>query len=408
MNTSLGQSPGSQPVHLDRILKRFGDFVAVRDLSLEVRAGEFVTLLGPSGCGKSTTLKIIAGLLPQDGGEIRFGTRRVDMLPSNRRNVGLVFQNYALFPHMTVAENVAFGLRMRHWPKARRDRRVEELLALVRLEGLGARKPGQLSGGQQQRVAVARALAFGPDLVLLDEPLSNLDAKLREQVRLDLRNIQRKAGQTTIFVTHDQIEALVMSDRVVLMNHGVIEQVGEPQALYESPATEFAARFIGANNLVAGTFLGNGSEGAVAVPGLDQPIAATSRAPGVAASNQPIWICIRPEQLGIDRPEHGPRAPEPGAFPARVVDVVFQGTSILVDLDSRGIGPLRAERPPAEVGGLRPGDEVLLRIMGCHLVPRDPAQAKSGRPDLRELDEDAGASPPADLPQRSKPEKAAS
>ena len=382
----------------------------MRDLSLEVGAGEFVTLLGPSGCGKSTTLKIIAGLLPQDGGEIRFGDRRVDMLPANRRNVGLVFQNYALFPHMTVAENIAFGLRMRRWPKARRDARVDELLSLVRLDGMGARKPGQLSGGQQQRVAVARALAFEPDLVLLDEPLSNLDAKLREQVRLDLRNIQRRAGQTTIFVTHDQIEALVMSDRVVLMNHGVIEQVGEPQALYESPATEFAARFIGANNLVAGTLKAVGPSSAAAVPGLDVPITASSRAPGVDAPGQAVWICIRPEQLGVDRAERMQRAAGPGHLPAKVVDVVFQGTSILLDLECQGLGPLRAERPPAEVGGLRPGEDVLVRVTGCHLVPRDAGKGRSGQPaappPLIEAP-DAGASPSVASEAR-RPEKAAS
>ena len=218
MNPDHRKSTGSQPVHLSSVVKKFGPLYAVREFSLDVEAGEFVTLLDPSGCGKTTTLRMIAGLLVQDSGEIRFGSRRVDMLPSNKRNIGLVFQNYALFPHMTVAENVGFGLRMRGWSRARQREKVDEFLALVRLEGLGGRKPGQLSGGQQQRVAVARALAFDPDLVLLDEPLSNLDAKLREQVRLDLRAIQRRAGQTTIFVTHDQVEALVMSDRVVLMN----------------------------------------------------------------------------------------------------------------------------------------------------------------------------------------------
>jgi ABC-type Fe3+/spermidine/putrescine transport system ATPase subunit len=237
MDVAARAPMSSQSVHLDHVLKKFGMFVAVRDLSLDVEAGEFVTLLGPSGCGKTTTLRMIAGLMPQDGGEIRFGTRRVDLLPANERNVGLVFQNYALFPHMTVAENVGFGLRMRGWSRARQQAQVAQYLALVRLDELADRKPGQLSGGQQQRVAVARALAFDPDLVLLDEPLSNLDAKLREQVRLDLRAIQRQAGQTTIFVTHDQVEALVMSDRVVLMNQGDIEQIGPPQELYTRPAT---------------------------------------------------------------------------------------------------------------------------------------------------------------------------
>ena len=291
-------SSTSQSVHLEHVMKKFGAYVAIRNLSLDVAAGEFVTLLGPSGCGKTTTLRMIAGLMPQDGGEIRFGSRRVDLLPANKRNVGLVFQNYALFPHMTVAENVGFGLRMRGWSKEKQRQRVEEFIALVRLDGLGGRKPGQLSGGQQQRVAVARALAFNPDLVLLDEPLSNLDAKLREQVRLDLRAIQRRAGQTTIFVTHDQVEALVMSDRVVLMNQGAIEQIGPPQALYTSPATEFAARFIGANNLIPGHYLGGDTARADGVP---LTVTTGSRAAGVTQANQPVWICVRPEQIQVER-----------------------------------------------------------------------------------------------------------
>jgi ABC-type Fe3+/spermidine/putrescine transport system ATPase subunit len=361
---------GSQPVSLEQITKRFGEFHAIRELSLEVAAGEFVTLLGPSGCGKTTTLKIVAGLLPQDGGIIRFGSRRVDMLPSNKRNVGLVFQNYALFPHMTVAENIAFGLRMRGWPQSSRDRRVEELLAVVRLEGLGARKPSQLSGGQQQRVAVARALAFGPDLVLLDEPLSNLDAKLRDEVRLELRDIQRRTHQTTIFVTHDQVEALVMSDRIVLMNNGVIEQVGTPRELYAAPATEFAARFVGANNLVPGTLLATDPAPSASVGGLDWPISADSAGPGVTARNQPVWICIRPEQLRLSAAHGKKRDGERPALAAQVTDVVFQGTSILVDVEGQGIGHIRAERPPEEVAMLRPGDDVSLTILGAHLVPR--------------------------------------
>jgi len=377
MNMMTRAPCGSQPVSLEQISKKFGDSYAVRDLSLDVAAGEFVTLLGPSGCGKSTTLKIIAGLMPQDGGEIRFGTRRVDMLPSNKRNVGLVFQNYALFPHMTVNDNIAFGLRMRGWPRADRAARVNELLSLVRLEGLGERKPAQLSGGQQQRVAVARALAFGPDLVLLDEPLSNLDAKLRDEVRLDLRDIQRRARQTTIFVTHDQVEALVMSDRIVLMNHGVIEQVASPRDLYAVPATEFAARFVGANNLIPGTLVSGSPTPHAAAAGLDAPIAADTLAPGIAGKDQPLWICIRPEQLGVAKVER-PSAADPRSLVARVSDMVFQGTSILVDMERQGIGRLRAERPPEEVGALRPGDEVNLKILGCHLVPRKTLESQAG------------------------------
>jgi ABC-type Fe3+/spermidine/putrescine transport system ATPase subunit len=369
MRVQPAHAGGSQPVHLDHIMKRFGDTYAVRELSLDVDAGEFVTLLGPSGCGKSTTLKMIAGLLPQDGGEIRFGSRRVDMLPANKRNVGLVFQNYALFPHMTVAENIAFGLRMRRWPRARRTTRVDELLALVRLEGLGGRKPGQLSGGQQQRVAVARALAFDPDLVLLDEPLSNLDAKLREQVRLDLRDIQRRAGQTTIFVTHDQVEALVMSDRIVLMNHGVVEQVGAPQDLYTTPATEFAARFIGANNLIPGSFVHEQPRLMATATGFPEPLVVTSRSPGVAAIDQPVWICIRPEQIQIGGPAHAAGDAAARPVPATVTDLIFQGTSILADLDTP-LGPLRAERSPGEMAEIRIGDTISTTVLGCHLVPR--------------------------------------
>ncbi len=356
--------PGpSQSVSLRHVLKKFGSFLAVRDLSLEVAAGEFVTLLGPSGCGKTTTLRMIAGLMPQDGGEIRFGDRRVDLLPANRRNVGLVFQNYALFPHMTVAENIGFGLRMRGWPKAKQQAQIDRYLALVRLEGLAGRKPGQLSGGQQQRVAVARALAFGPDLVLLDEPLSNLDAKLREQVRIDLRAIQREARQTTLFVTHDQVEALAMSDRVVLMNQGEIEQIGAPQELYTRPATEFAARFIGANNLIAGQLVEGGEAPRVAIEGQDIALRASSSA---GAVGQTVWLCVRPEQVKISAIAEGP----PDAVAARLTDMIFQGGTMLVEAAAPGIGKLRAECPPAEVAQLRPGDAVMLSLDGGHVVAR--------------------------------------
>jgi len=373
MNMMADKPNGSQPISLDHITKRFGEFYAVKNLSLDVAAGEFVTLLGPSGCGKTTTLKIIAGLTPQDGGEIRFGPRRVDMLPANKRNVGLVFQNYALFPHMTVNENIAFGLRMRGWRRSAQVPRVAELLSLVRLEGLGDRRPAQLSGGQQQRVAVARALAFGPDLVLLDEPLSNLDAKLRDEVRLDLRDIQRRAKQTTIFVTHDQVEALVMSDRIILMNQGVIEQVASPRELYAVPATEFAARFVGANNLIPGVLVSAGTEFAATTPGFDAPVLAATAAPHVTTKGQPVWICIRPEQLTLDR--NG--GTDACALTVTVTDVVFQGTSILVDLERPGLGHLRSERPPEEAAGLRPGDKMNLRILGCHLVPRNNVQSQA-------------------------------
>ncbi|WP_454854335.1 ABC transporter ATP-binding protein [Rhizobium binxianense] len=360
----LHQTEGrSQAVHINRIRKTFGSFQAVQDFTLDIGAGEFVTFLGPSGCGKSTTLKILAGLLPQDSGEIRFGDRRIDMLPPNKRNIGLVFQNYALFPHMTVAENVAFGLRMRGWGGRQKKTRVDQLLALVRLEGLADRKPDQLSGGQQQRVAVARALAFEPDLVLLDEPLSNLDAKLREQVRLDLRDIQRSARQTTVFVTHDQVEALVMSDRIVLMNAGKVEQVGTPVELYATPLTEFGARFVGANNLLKAKLAGSGANRSAVIEGMAQPIPLTTVSSQI--SGEAIWCCIRPEHILF-----GETVPGGRKFAAKIVDKIYQGTTVLIDLEIAGIERLRAERPASEAEKINVGDKVQVEFERTHAVAR--------------------------------------
>jgi ABC-type Fe3+/spermidine/putrescine transport system ATPase subunit len=355
----------SQPVHIGHIRKSFGAFSALKDFSLDIAAGEFVTFLGPSGCGKSTTLKILSGLMPQDAGEIRFGDRRIDMLPANKRNIGLVFQNYALFPHMTVAENIAFGLRMRGWSNARKKARTDDMLTLVRLEGLADRRPEQLSGGQQQRVAVARALAFEPDLVLLDEPLSNLDAKLREQVRLDLRDIQRKAGQTTVFVTHDQVEALVMSDRIVLMNAGRIDQVGTPVDLYSTPSTEFGARFVGANNLLKATITGIGTDPHAHVEGAGLSIWLTTVSPLVTGPD--IWCCVRPEHIAIQMPAE--TRPDSGIL-ARVTDKIYQGTTVLLDIEIPGVETMRAERPTSEANRINIGQTVSVLFEQAHAVPR--------------------------------------
>jgi spermidine/putrescine ABC transporter ATP-binding subunit len=232
------------------LTKRFGAHTAVDAIDLAVAPGEFVTLLGPSGCGKTTTLNMIAGFLTPDDGHIRLQGKTVETLPPFRRDLGLVFQDYALFPHMTVAENVGFGLRMRKVARAEIARRVEEALALVQLAGLGARRPGQLSGGQRQRVALARALVIRPAMLLLDEPLSNLDLKLREEMRIEISALQRKLGIATVFVTHDQGEALTMSDRVAVMRAGRIEQIGPPADIYEHPVNRFVATFIGGINLL--------------------------------------------------------------------------------------------------------------------------------------------------------------
>lgn len=239
----------SEPaLRLAGIEKRYGATVAVAGVDLEVGEGEFVTLLGPSGCGKTTTLGLIAGFFPPTRGEIYLKGRPVANLPPFRRDIGVVFQDYALFPHMTVGENVAFGLKMRDLKKAEIGQRVREALDLVQLAGLSERRPLELSGGQRQRVALARALVIRPTVLLLDEPLSNLDLKLREEMRVEIAGLQRRLGITTVFVTHDQGEALVMSDRIAVMNAGRIEQVGRPAEIYERPATRFVAEFIGRMN----------------------------------------------------------------------------------------------------------------------------------------------------------------
>jgi len=237
---------------LDRVTKRYGDFHAVREVSLGVADGEFVVLLGPSGCGKTTTLRMIAGFIAPTAGAIALGGRDVTALPPWKRNAGLVFQSYALFPHLSVAENVAFGLEMRKLAKAEVAPRVAEALKLVRLGHLAERLPRQLSGGQQQRVALARALAIRPDVLLLDEPLSNLDAKLRLEVRIEIRELQRQLGLTTVMVTHDQEEALTMADRLVVMNEGAVRQIGTQRDLYERPTDRFVAGFVGRSAFLSG------------------------------------------------------------------------------------------------------------------------------------------------------------
>ena len=238
---------------LEKLTKKFGTHLAVDGLSLEVEKGEFIALLGPSGCGKTTTLQMIAGFVEPTAGAIRLEGRDLLAIKPAKRGLGIVFQSYALFPHMTVAENVAFGLEMQGVAAAERTKRVAETLELVGLGAFAARFPRQMSGGQQQRVALARALVIRPNILLLDEPLSNLDAKLREEMQIELRQIQRTVGTTTILVTHDQAEAMALSERIVVMNQGRAEQIGPPHEAYERPATPFVANFLGKTNLVNGT-----------------------------------------------------------------------------------------------------------------------------------------------------------
>ncbi len=283
-------------LRLDGVTKRFGIVIAVDDVSFEVPRGAFATLLGPSGCGKTTTLRMIAGFYDPDAGDIVVGGRRINELPAHRRGTAMVFQDYALFPHMTVRDNVGYGLGVQGVASAARAKRVADTLAFVGLGGLGDRWPSQLSGGQQQRVAVARALIVRPEILLLDEPLSNLDAKLREQLRGEMRELQRRLGMTFVYVTHDQEEALSLSDLIVVMHDGRVEQAGTPEEIYYRPRTSFVADFIGSVNLVPASILEiAGDDALVAFGGRRASVrvpAGLTLAPGAA-----VRLCLRPEAL---------------------------------------------------------------------------------------------------------------
>jgi putative spermidine/putrescine transport system ATP-binding protein/spermidine/putrescine transport system ATP-binding protein len=287
-------------VRLDGVIKRFGDVVALHEVSLPVRCGELMTLLGPSGCGKTTVLNLVAGFFSADGGEILIDGERVNDMPTYRREIGMMFQNYALFPHMTVAANVGYGLRMRGLSKAEIGRRVRDALALVKLAGYDDRRPRQLSGGQQQRVALARALVINPKVLLLDEPFSALDKNLRASMQVELRDIQQKLGVTTIFVTHDQSEALSLSDRLAVMSEGRIRQLGTPEDVYRRPSDRFVASFVGDTNVLRARL--DRSDGSHAIVALGPVRIRVPSAPlqGLAAP-APIDLFLRPEQLAVTR-----------------------------------------------------------------------------------------------------------
>ncbi|MBP8294510.1 MAG: ABC transporter ATP-binding protein [Burkholderiales bacterium] len=343
---------------LEQLSKRYGEHMAVDGISLSIGQGEFVSLLGPSGCGKTTTLQMIAGFVEPTAGAIRIDGRDLLAVPAAKRGLGIVFQNYALFPHLSVTDNVAFGLEMRQVAKAERTRRVGETLELVGLTGLSERYPAQLSGGQQQRVAVARALVIQPALLLLDEPLSNLDAKLREEMQVELLRIQRAIGITTLMVTHDQAEALALSDRVVVMNAGRIEQDGLPLDAYENPATGFVCDFLGKAN----RFPIDRIDGATARIGpLSLPLPA-ALAPRLQSGAR---ILVRPEKIGFG-------AAGPAALAATVNSRVFQGNHWLYQFDTP-LGSVLVIRQ--NDGGLQPaaGETVNLvwRAEDMRAVPGD-------------------------------------
>ncbi len=285
-------------LELREISKHFGRALAVDRVTLEVRDGEFLTLLGPSGCGKTTTLRIIAGLIDPDEGEVLLDGSPMQHLPAHRRQTAMVFQSYALFPHMTVHDNIGFGLRMRGMPPDRIHQRVQDALALVELEGLGDRYPRQLSGGQQQRVAVARAIVTQPKVLLFDEPLSNLDAKLRERLRLELRALQQRLGVTTVYVTHDQAEALALSDRVAVMFQGRVVEIGTPREVYRTPRSRLTAEFLGITNLLEGRVTAV-NDGRCTVQTQLGPLQAETVSP--VRAGDPVTLSFRPEDIQIGR-----------------------------------------------------------------------------------------------------------
>jgi iron(III) transport system ATP-binding protein len=358
------QAKGEPYLRISALTKMFGPFTALKDVSLEIYEGEFVCFLGPSGCGKTTLLRAIAGLDIQTTGKVEQAGKDISALPPSERDFGIVFQSYALFPNMSVAKNIAYGLENRKTSKADVRRRVDELLELVGLPEQGDKYPAQLSGGQQQRIALARALAVSPGLLLLDEPLSALDAKVRVHLRHEVKDLQRRLGVTTVMVTHDQEEALTMADRIVVMDHGKIEQIGTPLEIYREPHTSFVADFIGTMNFVPGTISG---PAAVRFGQLELACDTDGLAEGT-----PVTIAVRPEDIVVQ----GVQAGEENVYEARVRGLEFLGSFVRADLTSEATGetPLRADLSINLMRrqSIAEGDPVLVR------VPRERIQIYPG------------------------------
>lgn len=348
---------------LDAVTKRYGSMVAVDEASAEVPRGALVTFVGPSGCGKTTLLRLVAGFIEPDAGRIVLDGEVVNHLPPNRRATGMVFQNYALFPHLTVFDNVAYGLRIRGAPADEIRRRVAEMLDVVQLPGLGDRRPSQLSGGQQQRVALGRALILRPKVLLLDEPLSNLDAHLRLAMREELRRLQRTLALTIVFVTHDQEEAMAISDRILVMRGGRLEQAGMPQEIYERPATEFVARFVGQANFVAATVGRADPRSGVALATTTLGEFEVERDSGSVPA-PPAWVIIRPESIDLQPADEG-------ALVGEVVSATYIGALVRYTVRAGG-EDLLVDRPdPCRRGTLREGTTVSLRLpRKVHWIPR--------------------------------------
>ena len=363
-------APGrGHSLRLEIITHRFGSTTAVRGVSLDVCAGELVALLGPSGCGKSTLLRIIAGFIRQSEGRVRYDGEPVDHLPPNRRGAGIVFQNYALFPHMTAAQNVAYGLEARGDARATVRARVAEMLALVQMSELADRYPGQLSGGQQQRIALARALAVEPKILLLDEPFGALDKNLRLDMQVEVKRLQRLYGVTTIMVTHDQEEALGMADRIAVLNRGAVEQFANPVEIYDRPATLFVNQFVGTTNLLPGTI--ESVDGSACKVGFAGGESLVCRANGFRAGARVI-LSIRPERLRLAA------TPGPGRLRAKVGLIMPLGPTLVYDLTLMSGAQVRLAAPRPELAEVpASGSEVFLEptaIDACLLYPEPASQ----------------------------------
>ena len=342
---------------LNNLKKRFDQTTAVESVSLTVELGEFFGLLGPSGCGKTTTLRMIAGLETPDAGTIHFGERDITLLSPEKRGFGMVFQNYALFPHLNVFENVAFGLRARHKPKAEVVKAVSSALELVQLPGYEKRRIDELSGGQQQRVAIARAIAIEPALLLFDEPLSNLDVALREETRSELRELVKRLGLTAVYVTHDQEEAFALCDRISVMMGGRILQTGKPRELYEHPAQISVARFLGRNNLIQAMRLSSSKATVAEFKTLagGHTLQLPAAHDGLAPLNQPCSLAIRPEHLRLSRINPG----RPNVVAAQVNEINFAGATSSVRLDANG---LQLEALLLQPDGFSAGDQCFVEL----------------------------------------------
>ena len=344
-------------VKLVNVTKRFGEVVAVNKVNFEVKEGELFTLLGPSGCGKTTTLRLIAGFYKPDEGEIYFDDELMNDIPPHKRNTGMVFQNYALWPHMNVFENVAYGLKLRNMPPPKVIKKVKAALELVGLKGKARRTPSQLSGGEQQRVALARALVIEPRVLLLDEPLSNLDAKLRLRVRNEIRKLQKKLGITTIYVTHDQEEALSISDRIAVMNQGRILQIGTPEEIYISPKDLFVADFIGITNFIPCTIVSYDESKKEAVVKLGNMQLKVPSVYNKVDAGEEALLAVRPENIKIHKLEEAPKPYLEG----KIDLVTFLGRVIRYEVIYDNY-TLKVEAPRTEVKSIKEGEKVALTI----------------------------------------------